>query len=475
MNKKNSKNNLEKKDSLLTTKYNDIDPTQFYDTIIDFDSLKESCTSEKGFNVLFSDKGYENYNKRKNQDAIIVGVIWNANKGKSYILSKISNEELPRGYSVTTKGISVKYPKIEVKSLIILDSAGSEAPLINSNMENKNLSNNNSDIELVTEIARDKIATENFIQEFIYSYSDILIVIVGQLTNDDQKLINRIKLMYGNKKNLFIIHNLMFIETIKNVKKIIEDTILKSITFNNLSKINIIGENDEQQNQYYYQELMNEKTNIVHLFMAREGSEAGNYYNNSTIQFLRNQIKSFTKVKSFDIIETFKSYLSIASGTYMEKPIEIENIKYEEKEKKFIIKSKDKITFKKCYVDEMGISNFYGNIIDPPYDYKIYNNRIAINIELPGAISKFHAKLNPIGGNYVFTYTGNIQFPQDEKIKIINDNIIDGEFRLQITLPITIGTIKDSRPTYSIEPKSGVITLIYNFCKNEGNEEMINI
>ena len=474
MNKKNSKNNLEKKDSLLTTKYNDIDPTQFYDTIIDFDSLKESCETEKGFNILFLDKGYKNYNKRKNQDAIIVGVIGNANKGKSYILSKISNEELPRGYSVTTKGISVKYPKIENKSLIVLDSAGSEAPLINSNMENKNLSNNNSDIELVTEIARDKIATENFIQEFIYFYSDILIVIVGQLTNDDQKLINRIKSINRNKKTIFIIHNLMFIETIKNVETIIENIIKKSITFNKLIEIKMINIVDDTKNQNYYLESK-DKINIVHLIMAREGSEAGNYYNNSTIQFLRKQIKSFTNVNSFDIIETFKSYLSIASGTYMEKPIEIENIKYEEKEKKFIIKSKDKITFKKCYVDEMGISNFFGNIIEPPYDYKIDNNKIAINIELPGAISKFHAKLNPIGGNYVFTYTGNIQFPQDEKIKIINDNIIDGEFRLQITLPITIGTIKDSRPTYSIEPKSGVITLIYNFCKNEGNEEMINI
>ena len=191
---------MSKDDALLTTKYNDIDPTQFYDAIIDFDSLKEACVTDKGFDVLFSDKGYENYNIQKKKDAIIVGVIGNANKGKSYILSKISNEELPRGYSVTTKGISVKYPKIEFRSLIILDSAGSEAPLINSNMENKNLSNNNSDIELFTEIARDKIATENFIQEFIYFYSDILIVIVGQLTNDDQKLINRIKLMYGKKK-----------------------------------------------------------------------------------------------------------------------------------------------------------------------------------------------------------------------------------------------------------------------------------
>ena len=190
-------------DNLHTTKYNNLDPTEFYDTIIDFNSLKESCETDIGFKVLFSEKGYQNYINQKIKDSIIIGVIGNANKGKSYILSKISHEELPRGYSVTTKGISVKYPKIEKKRIIILDSAGSETPLIkNSNMENIKLSNN-QDIELVNELARDKIATENFIQEFIYFYSDILIVIVGQLTNDDQKLINRIKLMYGKKKSYF--------------------------------------------------------------------------------------------------------------------------------------------------------------------------------------------------------------------------------------------------------------------------------
>ena len=54
--KKYSKNNLENQYSLLTAKYNDIDPTQFYDIIIDFDSLKESCETEKGFNVFIFKK-----------------------------------------------------------------------------------------------------------------------------------------------------------------------------------------------------------------------------------------------------------------------------------------------------------------------------------------------------------------------------------------------------------------------------------
>ncbi len=44
-------------------------------------------------------------------------------------------------------------------------------------MKNESL-NNNYDIELVIGLARDKIATEDFIQEFIYFHFNILLVIV---------------------------------------------------------------------------------------------------------------------------------------------------------------------------------------------------------------------------------------------------------------------------------------------------------
>ena len=197
-------------------------------------------------------------------------------------------------------------------------------------------------------------------------------------------------------------------------------------------------------------------------------------YNNSTIDFLRIQRKLYTNKNNFDIIKAFKKYLSNKLVTYIRKPIEIKNIIYDEKKNKIIIDTKDKIHFQENDLDENG---FYENknIFEPPYDYKIYDNRIIINIELPGIISKFHAKLNPLRSNYVFIYTGIIKIPQIEKIKIINDNIIDGEFRLKITLPITIGTIKDSRPIYSIEPKSGVITLIYNLSNFKDYGDLINI
>ena len=467
-----------KEDILHSTKYNNIDPTKFYDTIIDFDSLKISC-EEKGFKILFSENGNKNYEKRKKQNSTIVGVIGNANKGKSYILSKISNEELPRGYSVSTKGISVKYPKIEIRPFIILDSAGSETPLIkNSDNEYINESNN-VNFELINELARDKIATQNFIQDFIYFYSNILIIIVGQLTNDEQKLINRIKSNNRNKKTIFIIHNLMFIETIKNVETIIENIIKKSITFNKLSKRNIISENDDRKNNYYYLEAIDDKSTIVHLIMAREGTEAGNYYNQSTIDFLKKQIIIETFTKNFDIIESFKKFLSMCSGTYMEKPIGIDDIEYDNRQKKIIIKTKKKIILKKYFINEIGISNFYGKIIEPFYDYKQSEDQMEIMIELPGIDLKKNFniiyKLNICDGNYIFTYCGKINSDADDSLKNINllfGNFEESEYRFQLTFPISDGVIKSSKPKIKKDAKNALVTLIYEYDKKYEEEEI---
>ena len=64
------------------------------------------------------------------------------------------------------------------------------------------------------------------------------------------------------------------------------------------------------------------------------------------------------------------------------------------KKKKIVIKSNNEIKFKKYYEDELGISNFYGNIIEPYYNYDIYDDKIKINIELPGIINKLSCKTN---------------------------------------------------------------------------------
>ncbi len=129
--------------------------------------------------------------------------------------------------------------------------------------------------------------------------------------------------------------------------------------------------------------------------------------------------------------------------------------------KKNVIKSNDKIKVNKYYEEELGISNFYGNIIEPYYNYVIYDDKININIELSGIINKFHAKLIPLNGNYVFIYTGNYKISEEiENMELIYNNIKYGEFSLQINISITIVTIKDSTSNYTRNEKNGEITLL---------------
>ena len=49
------------------------------------------------------------------------------------------------------------------------------------------------------------------------------------------------------------------------------------------------------------------------------------------------------------------------------------------------------------------------------------------------------------------------------------------KFRLQIKIPITFGTIKDSTPKHTRNAKNGEITLIYYLSKKEDNESMIDL
>ena len=101
---------------------------KYYDIIIDIDSIKKLF--KKGWDIKYTEEGDKKYEQKKNENLTVVAVIGNKNRGKSYILQKISGKKLPLGYSVTTKGISIKYPDNMNQNIILLDSAGFEVPLL---------------------------------------------------------------------------------------------------------------------------------------------------------------------------------------------------------------------------------------------------------------------------------------------------------------------------------------------------------
>ena len=102
----------------------------FYDIIIDIKSIKDIS---KGWEIKMTKRGEDNFNRYKNEKLIKVSAIGNSNKGKSFILSKLSKIVLPLGTSIKTKGSSVKYPELKEfknRNIVVLDSASLETPVL---------------------------------------------------------------------------------------------------------------------------------------------------------------------------------------------------------------------------------------------------------------------------------------------------------------------------------------------------------
>ena len=79
-----------------------------------------------------TENGEKNFKKYKNEKLLKIGVIGNSNKGKSFILSKISKINLPSGTSIRIEGLSIKYPELEKfvnRKIVLLNSAGLETPV----------------------------------------------------------------------------------------------------------------------------------------------------------------------------------------------------------------------------------------------------------------------------------------------------------------------------------------------------------
>ena len=155
----------------------------------------------------------------------------------------------------------------------------------------------------------------------------------------------------------------------------------------------------------------------------------------------------------------------------MEEEIKEESIQYDENERKFKINQDKPIKLKKCFIDEIGTPNFFGNIIEPSFDCQIKDDKIIIRIELPGQKPPSSFKIIPIRGFYNFNCKGKIIFPEIDNPKFKDGNMKDGEFRLDFKIPMNIGTIGNTPPETDYDESNGIFTVTYEISKFDGKGE----
>ena len=368
----------------------------FYDVIIDIDSFQD--LKSKGWEIKMTEEGQKKYNffsnqqqnKKENIELNRIGILGVSGVGKSFILGKLIDNKDLKENNIETKGISVIYPEVNSKQLFVcLDSQGSEEPIISKNKTYEEILNLTYEErkKLIKESSKDKKFIELFIQDFIIEKSNILIVVVNLLTFSEQKLINRLKNTDYDK--IFVIHNLQFFTNIDTIMEHIKNVVEKSL-FSNLQRRNIPNldqnqNNDETSNSlkpFYFKEIdigisqnannSNQQKEILHLFMGREGSDAGNYFNHHTINYIKHLLLERTNKKIFNIIDELKKSLVFNSNQYMIKtekksPITSDDLEIDESDGTFL-KCKNDFQLKDCIINEMGESNFSTeNSINPSY------------------------------------------------------------------------------------------------------------
>ena len=447
----------------------------FYDVVVQIDSIK---SIKKGWKICMTERGKKNYEKYKNEKIIKIGVVGNANKGKSFLLSKISKMSLPSGMSVKTEGLSIKYPELkgnQNRRIVLLDSAGLETPVLDSGKNNLEGKDKN---EIFKEKCRDKLITELFLQNYIIHNSDILIAVVDILSFSEQKLLLKFKKEIENAKRnqpVIVIHNLKTYTTIEQVDDYIENTLLKSATFK-LEKGPIVDtKNINFKIKYILYEKANEKTPaIFHLIYANENSKAGSHYNGFTLNFIENSYQSITNHTSYDVIETTKERFIQVSKEILEKKEKENDItkdSFDERYPNYIKLKRDKeITLKKCFIDEIGFSNLITNGFEPKYNVFKKDNKIIIRVEAPGNCPMVAEKIVQ-GELFIIRLSGEKK--KDIVPEKLEDNIYNkreiGKFFLDIPLSSKEYIFSEKPPTFDYH--SGVQFIEYELKGKEGPYE----
>ncbi|KAL4468608.1 hypothetical protein ABPG74_005111 [Tetrahymena malaccensis] len=365
------------------------------------------------------------------QNVIIIGMQGQRNKGKTFILNSLIDEQFPSDYHVSTPGICIKYHSLNNKNIVYIDSEGLGCPITidyennrhyQTYMDNK-LNKGCEDIQSqenlsldITNRHQDLKATEQIQQDFIIENSNILIIVVSYLTLDDQKLIHSISQQFVIDKNnpkqkkLLVVHNLKEYHRPEYVKKYMED--LKMVFPITYQPVNNYNKTHDDENNIVF--VDNIKPHINHLVMANSNSEAGRIYNKFTLYFLKQIIELYQGSTNFDVPTKLVDYLNKHLQSYVTLRKESDDAKQNPQIKDFLEYNTQKqaVMLKEGYiidrVKELQV-NVFGSL-QKDCSYSIVNNdekkERYLLIEIPGS-ANFKKKFDKWQGQFIIIIQQN--------------------------------------------------------------------
>ena len=119
-------------------------------------------------------------------------------------------------------------------------------------------------------------------------------------------MIQKIKNLY-EKAEIIIVHNFSKLVQLDDVHKYIDIDIIQSFEVDQQYRIfKEVSLSGLCYVENRYDAQGSKLTDVTHVVMAHENSNAGKYYNPFCYHYLKNRILAVTKAKGFDIIENLR-------------------------------------------------------------------------------------------------------------------------------------------------------------------------
>ena len=432
-----------------------------YDVVIDITSIKN--LNNPGWKIIYNGKKEAQIKNIKLKNRIVISVLGNSNRGKTYLLQKLSGSDLQSGYQVQTKGLSLKFHD----DLIFLDTAGTNVPLLLEKGQKRPNEEELQNIQLC------QIITNYIIQKFVIEYADILICVVGMLNSKEQIFLNKIKKLCEDKKDLIVIHNLVKCESCEDIAKYKNETLLKMISCELIEKKipDFDNKNEEIFNKYF---LEKGNEHVLHFIFANDEKKKSDIdksknlekYNKATLNYIKKLIKLGRKTPK-DFFDNFLEHIKSISSNVLKQKI----TPYIEEDFS-VIKCKEKeIIPRDIKADELDNIIFIGKDYEPLYLFYRRGQYFVLEIQI--CCKDFNVNVNHTldtdSNETIFTIEGNrtLDMTKEKEINYLTNKRINfNKFKISQKIKLSdfgISRIgkkpKDKRLNY------GILYYIYEILK----------
>jgi hypothetical protein len=263
----------------------------------------------------------------------------------------------------------------------------------------------------------------------------------------------------------------------EEVREYIDNTLMKTYS---LEVNNFRNRDGNISNNVYFVENSNEQNTKprTHFIIAGEFTEAGEYYNESTYEMLKQKISSYKIQRTFDPVQELLEYLNKKIPNIFEDAVPEEA---KELNKKIILNYKTS-KLKKIYWDALGrIENSFQN-----YKYKILSyvdqednkKRIELNLEVPNIdIETVNVNTFVIGATRTISVMvmKRKTLAADHKVEKIDDTRDLDNIVCDIPLQNDKYPILEDRETMSLTLENGILKIIFMVRENSDQWKKLKI